>query len=303
MSDSQKGILAILISGLIWGFSPLYYKILGHVPPVELLSHRVVWSVVFFVAVLFFQRRLGALWSAISNWRSAATLFVASLLIGINWFIFIHSIQIEKATEASLGYFIFPLVVVCIGWIGFGERLSRMQNIAIALATFAVVIITVSQGVWPWIALIISISFGLYGYVKKKISIGPVVSVTAEVLLLAPFAVAVLYATHRGFGTSVALDGGIGGVFGQSLYDSVLLMLSGPLTATPLIFFSYAAKRIPMATLGLLNYVNSTLQFICAVAIFGEPISGVQIASFGLIWLALALYPCDSFRQERVSRI
>lgn len=303
MSDSQKGILAILISGLIWGFSPLYYKILGHVPPVELLSHRVVWSVVFFVAVLCFQRRLGALWSAISNWRSAATLFAASLLIGINWFIFIHSIQIEKATEASLGYFIFPLVVVCIGWIGFGERLSRMQNIAIALATFAVVIITVSQGVWPWIALIISISFGLYGYVKKKISIGPVVSVTAEVLLLAPFAVAVLYATHRGFGPSVALDGGIGGVFGQSLYDSVLLMLSGPLTATPLIFFSYAAKRIPMATLGLLNYVNPTLQFICAVAIFGEPISGVQIASFGLIWLALALYPCDSFRQERVGRI
>ena len=202
-----------------------------------------------------------------------------------------------------MGYFIFPLVVVCIGWIGFGERLSRMQNIAIALATFAVVIITVSHGVWPWIALIISISFGLYGYVKKKISIGPVVSVTAEVLLLAPFAVAVLYATHRGIGTSVALDGGIGGVFGQSLYDSVLLMLSGPLTATPLIFFSYAAKRIPMATLGLLNYVNPTLQFICAVAIFGEPISGVQIASFGLIWLALALYPCDSFRQERVGRV
>ena len=303
MSDSQKGILAILISGLIWGFSPLYYKILGHVPPVELLSHRVVWSVVFFVAVLCLQRRQGALWSAITNWRSAATLYAASLHIGINWFIFIHSIQIEKATEASLGYFIFPLVVVCIGWIGFGERLSRMQNIAIALATFAVVIITVSQGVWPWIALIISISFGLYGYVKKKISIGPVVSVTAEVLLLAPFAVAVLYATHRGFGTSVALDGGIGGVFGQSLYDSVLLMLSGPLTATPLIFFSYAAKRIPMATLGLLNYVNPTLQFICAVAIFGEPISGVQIASFGLIWLALALYPCDSFRHERVGRI
>jgi len=303
MSDSQKGILAILISGIIWGFSPLYYKVLGHVPPVELLAHRVVWSVVFFVAVLSFQRRLGALWSAISTWRSAATLFAASFFIGINWFIFIRSIQIEKATEASLGYFIFPLVVVCIGWIGFGERLSRMQNIAIALAAFAVVIITVSQGVWPWIALIISISFGLYGYVKKKISIGPVVSVTAEVLLLAPFAVAVLYATHRGFGTSVALDGGIGGVFGQSLYDSVLLMLSGPLTATPLIFFSYAAKRIPMATLGLLNYVNPTLQFICAVAIFGEPISGVQIASFGLIWLALALYSCDSFRHERVGRI
>jgi len=298
MSDSQKGILAILISGIIWGFSPLYYKVLGHVPPVELLAHRVVWSVVFFVAVLSFQRRLGALWSAISTWRSAATLFAASFFIGINWFIFIRSIQIEKATEASLGYFIFPLVVVCIGWVGFGERLSRLQNTAIALATVGVVIITVSQGVLPWIALIISISFGLYGYVKKKISTGPVVSVTAEVLLLVPFALAVLFATHR----PVESGGYTGGVFGQSLYDSVLLMLSGPLTATPLIFFSYAAKRIPMATLGLLNYVNPTLQFFCAVAIFGEPIGILQFASFGLIWLALALYSGDSFRRERVGR-
>ncbi|MBP06578.1 MAG: protein RarD [Marinovum sp.] len=298
MSDSQKGILAILISGIIWGFSPLYYKVLGHVPPVELLAHRVVWSVVFFVAVLSFQRRLGALWSAISTWRSAATLFSASFFIGINWFIFIRSIQIEKATEASLGYFIFPLVVVCIGWVGFGERLSRLQNTAIALATVGVVIITVSQGVLPWIALIISISFGLYGYVKKKISTGPVVSVTAEVLLLVPFALAVLFATHR----PVESGGYTGGVFGQSLYDSVLLMLSGPLTATPLIFFSYAAKRIPMATLGLLNYVNPTLQFFCAVAIFGEPIGILQFASFGLIWLALALYSGDGFRRERVGR-
>ena len=298
MSYSQKGILAILISGIIWGFSPLYYKVLDHVPPVELLAHRVVWSVVFFVAVLSFQRRLGALWSAISTWRSAATLFAASFFIGINWFIFIRSIQIEKATEASLGYFIFPLVVVCIGWVGFGERLSRLQNTAIALATVGVVIITVSQWVLPWIALIISISFGLYGYVKKKISTGPVVSVTAEVLLLVPFALAVLFATHRPVGSGDYT----GGVFGQSLYDSVLLMLSGPLTATPLIFFSYAAKRIPMATLGLLNYVNPTLQFFCAVAIFGEPIGILQFASFGLIWLALALYSGDGFRRERVGR-
>ena len=291
MTDRQKGILAVLISGVIWGLSPLYYKMLRHVPPVELLSHRVVWSVVFFVCVLSFQRRLGALWSAISSWRCAATLLAASLFIGVNWFVFIRSIQIEKATEASLGYFIFPLVVVCIGRVGFGERLSWVQNAAILLASLAVVIMTVSQGVVPWIALLVSISFGLYGYVKKKISVGPVVSVTAEVLLLAPFALTVLYIIH---------DSGVG-IFGQSLDDSVLLMLSGPLTATPLILFSYAAKRIPMATLGLLNYVNPTLQFFCAIVIFAEPIGVVQIASFGLIWLALALYSADSFRSERAS--
>ena len=294
MTDRQKGILAVLISGVIWGLSPLYYKMLRHVPPVELLSHRVVWSVVFFVCLLSFQRRLGALWSAISSWRCATTLLAASLFIGVNWFVFIRSIQIEKATEASLGYFIFPLVVVCIGRVGFGERLSWVQNAAILLASLAVVIMTVSQGVVPWIALLVSISFGLYGYVKKKISVGPVVSVTAEVLLLAPFALTVLYIIH---GSGV----GSGGTFGQSLDDSVLLMLSGPLTATPLILFSYAAKRIPMATLGLLNYVNPTLQFFCAIVIFAEPIGVVQIASFGLIWLALALYSADSFRNERAS--
>ena len=294
MTDRQKGILAVLISGVIWGLSPLYYKMLRHVPPVELLSHRVVWSVVFFVCVLSFQRRLGALWSAISSWRCAATLLAASLFIGVNWFVFIRSIQIEKATEASLGYFIFPLVVVCIGRVGFGERLSWVQNAAILLASLAVVIMTVSQGVVPWIALLVSISFGLYGYVKKKISVGPVVSVTTEVLLLAPFALTVLYIIH---GSGV----GGGGIFGQTLDDSVLLMLSGPLTATPLILFSYAAKRIPMATLGLLNYVNPTLQFFCAIVIFAEPIGVVQIASFGLIWLALALYSADSFRIERAS--
>ena len=294
MTDRQKGILAVLISGVIWGLSPLYYKMLRHVPPVELLSHRVVWSVVFFVCVLSFQRRLRALWSAISSWRCAATLLAASLFIGVNWFVFIRSIQIEKATEASLGYFIFPLVVVCIGRVGFGERLSWVQNAAILLASLAVVIMTVSQGVVPWIALLVSISFGLYGYVKKKISVGPVVSVTAEVLLLAPFALTVLYIIH---GSGV----GGGGIFGQILDDSVLLMLSGPLTATPLILFSYAAKRIPMATLGLLNYVNPTLQFFCAIVIFAEPIGVVQIASFGLIWLALALYSADSFRNERAS--
>lgn len=288
MSEAHKGILAVLASGLIWGFSPIYYKLLTHVPPIELLAHRVLWSVIFFVFLLGFQRRLGALRTAIATRRSVATLFLGACLIGVNWYIFIWSIQVEKAAEASLGYFIFPLVVVAMGWIGFGERLSRLQNIAIALAVAAVILMTLSKGLFPWIALVIALSFSLYGYVKKTILTGPVVSVTAEVLLLVPLAVAVLYFVHR--------EGA--GSFGKAGFDTLLFIVSGPLTATPLIFFSYAAKRISMATLGLSNYLNPTIQFFCAIVIFNEPINSVQFFSFAMIWLALALYSREGFRKE-----
>lgn len=288
MSEAHKGILAVLASGLIWGFSPIYYKLLTHVPPIELLAHRVLWSVIFFVFLLGFQRRLGALRTAITTRRSVATLFLGACLIGVNWYIFIWSIQVEKAAEASLGYFIFPLVVVAMGWIGFGERLSRLQNIAIALAVAAVILMTLSKGLFPWIALVIALSFSLYGYVKKTILTGPVVSVTAEVLLLVPLAVAVLYFVHR--------EGA--GSFGKAGFDTLLLVVSGPLTATPLIFFSYAASRISMATLGLSNYLNPTIQFFCAIVIFNEPINSVQFFSFAMIWLALALYSREGFRKE-----
>ena len=288
MSEAHKGILAVLASGLIWGFSPIYYKLLTHVPPIELLAHRVLWSVIFFVFLLGFQRRLGALRTAITTRRSVATLFLGACLIGVNWYIFIWSIQVEKAAEASLGYFIFPLVVVAMGWIGFGERLSRLQNIAIALAVAAVILMTLSKGLFPWIALVIALSFSLYGYVKKTILTGPVVSVTAEVLLLVPLAVAVLYFVHR--------EGA--GSFGKAGFDTLLLIVSGPLTATPLIFFSYAARRISMATLGLSNYLNPTIQFFCAIVIFNEPINSVQFFSFAMIWLALALYSREGFRKE-----
>ena len=289
MSEAHKGILAVLASGLIWGFSPIYYKLLTHVPPIELLAHRVLWSVIFFVFLLGFQRRLGALRTAITTRRSVATLFLGACLIGVNWYIFIWSIQVEKAAEASLGYFIFPLVVVAMGWIGFGERLSRLQNIAIALAVAAVILMTLSKGLFPWIALVIALSFSLYGYVKKKtILTGSVVSVTAEVLLLVPLAVAVLYFVHR--------EGA--GSFGKAGFDTLLFIVSGPLTATPLIFFTYAARRISMATLGLSNYLNPTIQFFCAIVIFNEPINSVQFFSFAMIWLALALYSWEGFRKE-----
>ena len=289
MSAARQGILAILGSAFIWGLSPLYYKALSHVPPLELLAHRVLWSVVFFVLLLGLQRRIGALWMALCQCRSALITLVAALLLGLNWFVFINSIQIEKATEASLGYFIFPLVVASLGWLAFGERLSKVQYIALALVTLAVGLITLAEGGLPWISLLIAISFGLYGCVKKKISNGPVVSVTAEVLLLTPLAALVLLTIH----------GAGAGSFGRFLLDDVLLISSGLLTATPLILFAFAAKHISMATLGLMTYLNPILQFICATVIFLEPIRPLEIFSFGLIWVALALYSAEGFRLEK----
>ncbi|SEQ66249.1 chloramphenicol-sensitive protein RarD [Thalassovita taeanensis] len=276
----------------VWGLSPLYYKMLAHIPPLEVLSHRTLWSLVFFAVVLAVQGRMGPLRSALSSPRSVVIILIAALAIATNWFFFILSVQIGKAVEASLGYYIFPLVAVLIGVVAFGERLNRAQGLAVALAVLAVVVLTLGLGVAPWIALILSVSFGLYGLVKKSLSIGPVISVTAEVLLLSPIALIVIgMAWQQGHGA-----------YGASLGDSLLLMVSGPLTATPLILFSYATKRVSMATVGLVQYLNPTLQFMCAVVIFGEPFGQWHVIAFSLIWAALAIYSLASLRQDRAAR-
>lgn len=291
MTEAGKGVAALIAACTIWGLSGLFYKFLAHVPPIEILAHRTLWSLVFFTLLLLLQGRMGQLRLALGSPRSLAIVLFAALMISINWFIFILSIQIGRATEASLGYYLFPLVAVLIGRAVFAERLSRMQALAVGLATLAVTILTLGLGVAPWIALILSVSFGLYGLVKKRLSAGPVVSVTAEVLVLAPIACVVLLMAHRD-----------GGAFGADLKDSLLLMMSGIQTAGPLMLFSYASKRVRMGTVGLIQYINPTLQFIVAVVIFLEPFQGWQIIAFALIWVALALYSAASVSLERAAR-
>ena len=292
MTEAGKGVAALVAACTVWGLSGLYYKLLAHIPPIEILAHRTLWSLVFFTLVLLAQGRLGQLRLALGSRRAAAMIGFAALMISVNWFVFILSIQIGKATEASLGYYLFPLVAVGIGLVIFGERLSRMQGIAVALAACAVILLTIGLGVVPWIAVILSLSFGLYSLVKKRLSTGPMVSVTAEVLLLAPVALGVLGVAHH--------NGG--GAFGADLADSLLLMFAGILTAGPLMLFSYASKRVRMGTVGLVQYINPTLQFVVAVAVFAEPFTGWQVASFALIWIALALYSASSVSLERVAR-
>ncbi len=288
MSDTHKGILAMVLACATWGFASLYWKMLAHLPPLEVLAHRTFWSAVTFVLVLAFQRRLPSVWQALKVPGNALLIFLASLMISLNWFVFIWAVGSGQATEASLGYFLFPLVAVLAGRLLFGENLAKLQWLAVAMAAFAVCVLTLGLGVPPWIALILAGSFGCYGILKKRLDVGPVVSVTAEVLLIAPVALVV-----------ILTDTETTGVLGQTSLDAVLLLFAGVLTATPLILFSYATRRISLSTVGVLQYINPSLQFFCAVALLGEPLGFWHAVSFPLIWIALILYSYASWRREK----
>ncbi|MDA8741047.1 EamA family transporter RarD [Rhodobacteraceae bacterium] len=292
MTEVQKGVLAMVVACLIWGLSPLYYKLLVSVPPIELLSHRTIWSMVLFSLILLMQGRLQGSFKVLQDKKIAAILLIAALMIAFNWFVFIYSIQVNRATESSLGYFIFPLVSVVFGVVLFRENLSPNQISAVMLAAAAVIILTFGLGQVPWIALSVSVSFGIYGVIKKSLSIPAIVTVTLEVLLLSPIALMILYIHH-------ASDSG--GQFGQSLSVSLLLILSGLMTATPLILFSYATRRVELATVGILQYINPSLQFLCATVLFLEPLSIWHAFAFPLIWIALALYSWASFQTAKRS--
>lgn len=292
MTDIRKGVLALIAACAIWGLSGLFYKALSDVPSHEVLAHRTVWSLVFFGFVLGVQGRLNMLWGAVANPVSCRVIAAAALLISVNWFLFIWSIQVGRATEDSMGYYIFPLVAVLIGRIVLGERLSRLQWVAISLAAAGVLSLTIGLHILPWISLVLASTFGLYGLIKKRLDLGPVVSVSAEVLLLCPL----------GLGWLIYLHTGQGGAFGQDLTQSLLLMAAGPITAMPLILFSYGARRLTMSTVGIVQYINPTLQFLVAVLILGEPFGAAHMIAFAFIWLALAVYSSSAYTQDRARR-
>ena len=290
MNSSTAGILSIISACIIWGFAPVYYKLLVTVPPLELLSHRTIWSFIFFFGVLGFYGRVKELWSAIFNFKGQLPIILlASVLIAINWFFFIYAIQTNQTTEASLGYFMMPLVTVVWGLIIFREKLSIFQWMSVLLAAVAVCILTFGLGVPPWIALILSFSFSIYAVLKKKLEISSIVSVTGEVLVLVPIGLLLLLYFH--------MDGH--GSFGVDWKITFLLALSGPLTAAPLILFSYGTKKVNLSTAGILQYLNPSLQFFCAAYIFMEPLSIWHMVAFPLIWAALFIYSWVGIKKSR----
>jgi chloramphenicol-sensitive protein RarD len=278
VSEAAKGILAMAGACVIWGLSPLFYAELSHIPPIEILAHRTIWSLAAFALVLALQRRLAELPRALAGPRLFLLTAAAAAMISVNWFLFIFAVGAGRTVEASLGYYIFPLVAVAIGALVLREPLGTGQRVAVALAALAVLILTVGLGAAPWISLVLATTFGVYGLLKRWVAAGPVVSVTAEVLLFLPLSAGFLLwlGATRGFGYEAR--------------DMALFLASGPVTAVPLMLFSFAARRAAMATVGLLQYINPTLQFACAVLILGEVVTPWHMIAFPVIWAALAIY-------------
>lgn len=288
MSEPAKGVIAMIVACTIWGLSPLYYAQIRDVPPLEVLCYRAIWSFIFFAIILLIQRRMRMVWNAVSQLENLWVIALVGLLISSNWGVFIYAIGVEKGVDASLGYYMFPLMTAALGYLVFAERLSQIQWVAIGLSALAVVVLSIGLQVIPFIALYLGGSFAAYGALKKRLTIGPVISVTAEVLILLPIAVLFLGA----FGSQ--LDAG----YERQAY----LALSGPITAFPLILLSFAARRIKLSTVGVVSLLNPTLQFGCAVIVFLEPFTIWHGIAFPLMWGALIIYSISQIRQDRASR-
>lgn len=277
----------------LWGLLPIFFKLLHAVTPVEVVAQRVIWSLVLIVGVLAARRNLGALGAALRERRIVLPLTASALFIGFNWLVYVWSVNNGHVIAASLGYFLNPLVNVALGVLVLKERLRRGQTIAITIAAVGVAIMAAAAFTTLWISVGLAVSFALYGLVRKLTPVAPMVGLGAETLLLAPLAFAYLLWLWGHGGISL----------GQDSYTSSLLIFSGALTTVPLILFAMAAQRLPLTTLGLIQYLAPTLQFLCGVLLYGEKLTQGQMISFALIWLGLILFATDSLAAARKNRL
>ena len=292
MTEATKGVLAMLGCCALWGLSGAYYALLREVPVLEVMAHRTFWSFIVFAGIILATGRMARLRTALSTGPTLRRIAVSALVISFNWTLFIYAIHSGQAIESSLGYYIFPFVAVVLGVVVFAERPSPVQWGAIVLAGVAVLTLTFGLGAAPWIAIALAFSFGAYGLLKKRLSEGPITTVTAEVLLLLPLSL--------GFILWLEVQGQ--GAFGRSLHTSLLLIGAGVLTGGPLILFSYAAQRLTYGTLGVLQYLNPTLQFATAVLVLGEAVTPWHMLAFPLIWVAVIIFSRAALRQDKASR-
>lgn len=282
----NAGVLAAIGAYASWGLLPIYWKLLGHVPTTQLLCHRIVWSFAVLALFLGVTGRLRALRGDLcpKTWGSYA---VASVLIGMNWFMYVWSVNAGYIVEASLGYFINPLLSVLLGVVFLGERLRRLQWVPLGLATAGVLYLTVNHGRPPWIALFLAVTFSLYGLAKKKAPLGAFEGLTLETALLFPPALGwLLWNEH--LGTGVFLHTNLG--------SDLLLLGAGAVTTLPLVMFAAAARRIPLSMIGILQYIAPSTQFLLGVFLYQEPFSQTQLAGFSLVWLAVGIFLFERLR-------
>ncbi len=290
MDERRAGVASGLAAYGLWGLFPLYFPLLEPAGGLEIVAHRVVWSLLFVALLLTFLRAWPQVRATATDRRSLLVLLGAAVLIAANWLVFVYGVNSGHVVETSLGYFINPLVSVLLGVVFFAERLRRLQWVAVGIAAVAVTVLTVDYGRPPWIALALAVTFGLYGLMKKLVRVAAAPGLFVETALVVVPAVAVLAVLHaQGEGT--AGEAGTGHL--------LLLLSSGVATAVPLLLFAGATRRIPLSTVGLLQYVTPLMQLAIGVFVYEEPMPPARLAGFVIVWVALAVFTADSLRTAR----
>ncbi|MEO3387739.1 EamA family transporter RarD [Mesorhizobium sp. CAU 1741] len=285
-SQATRGFVFAFSAYFLWGFLPLYMKAVDYIPAAEVVAHRIVWSVPIAGVVLLVLGRTGDIKAAFRQPRTLLMAALTAAIISLNWGVYVWAIAVDRTVETALGYYINPLMTVLLGAILLGERLNRYQIIAVGLATAAVLVLTIEAGGLPWVSLFLAITFAAYGYLRKTLPVGPSQGFFLEVLILSvPGLAYIVWLETTGQGHLFADGGGNIG----------LLMLSGPVTAIPLILYAFGAKLLRISTIGIMQYIAPTMIALIAVFVFGEPFGTDRIIAFSLIWIALALYTWSMF--------
>lgn len=292
----RTGVAYATAAYLWWGLSPIYWKAVAEVPALELLGQRVISSFVVLALLLIVGRRLGELAAVLRDRRAFLTLVVTAALIALNWFVFLWAMAAERVLQVSLGYYVTPLINVLLGVVFLGEHLRRAQGIAVALAAVGVVVLTVEVGTLPWVSLVLAVSFGVYGLLRKTVAAGPEVGLAIETALILPWVLGMFL--WRG-----PLTGGeaVPGFLAADPRVRTLVALSGIVTVTALIWFTHGARRLPLSTLGILQYLAPTGQFLLALLVYGETFRPLHFAAFAFIWLGLGVFTLDLRRRLRAA--
>jgi chloramphenicol-sensitive protein RarD len=287
----NKGILNGLAAYALWGFFPIYWKLLHHVPALEVIGHRIAWSFVLLIIVILSTRQWHSFRAAALAPKTIAIYSVAAVLLSINWLIYVWGVNAGFIVETSLGYFINPLISVLLGVIFLRERLRLLQWVPVGLAAAGVLYLTLTYGRLPWIALSLAFSFGIYGLVKKLAPLGSLYGLTLETALVFP--IALVYLAVVGFT-------GTGSFLREGALIDILLIGTGVVTSIPLLMFASAARQIPLTMIGILQYIAPTIQFLIGVFLYHEPFDQSRLIGFGMVWLALLIFWVENYLANRV---
>ncbi|WP_151705302.1 EamA family transporter RarD [Nitrincola alkalilacustris] len=289
MQLDKQGIWFALGAYIMWGIAPLYFHQVSFVPPMEVLSHRVVWSCVLVILLILALGKWRQTRDVLKQPRSVKFLLLSSALIGLNWLVFIWAINNGKLLDASLGYFINPLISVGLGMLFFKEKLRRLQVLAVSMAVIGVLIQLILFGELPWVALVLAFTFAFYGMVRKKVGVDSLTGLGVETFLLVPLAV--IYLTISNSPTSNLVQ--------NTTEINLWLAASGLVTTLPLLCFAAAANRLPLSVLGFFQYISPSMLFLMAIMVFGEPFEVYKLITFAFIWLALACFVFDAWYNQR----